>query len=179
MSPTASFREAVRDESTAVAARELLASKLFVGKRDDAPVCDVSASARTLLATWPDTCKRFRRHGRDGVLCWLGFFCAYFSTFGGELDCRILLYFFVFFIKSSSWKKLTSFFATLNVAFTNKTITSTYRSHTINPLSYYHTKINLKSIELRNICIYTKRPPKSSSSSPSSQTRRTTIINFP
>ena len=51
MSPTASLWEAVGDESTAVAARELLAPELFVGKRDDAPVCDVSASAGTLLAT--------------------------------------------------------------------------------------------------------------------------------
>ena len=51
VSPTTSLREAVRDESTAVTARELLASELFVGKRDDAPVCDVSASAGTLLAT--------------------------------------------------------------------------------------------------------------------------------
>ena len=51
MSPTASLWEAVGNESTAVAARELLAPELFVGKRDDAPVCDVSASAGTLLAT--------------------------------------------------------------------------------------------------------------------------------
>ena len=51
MSPTASLWEAVGDESTAVAARELLAPELFIGKRDDAPVCDVSASAGTLLVT--------------------------------------------------------------------------------------------------------------------------------